>query len=163
MVPRRLWLSKRSIGRGHVGRRHERGVLRPVARANELAAGFAPGGLPLLSVVVITVATVSAILTILYAFQQDDWRTLLSFSSAENASIAVAALGAAMLFRSERINDLAGLAWTVALLHLAGHALAKGGLSSRRTACGEPPAPITSPIPGPDDTGSSGSAPCLRR
>jgi len=65
---------------------------------------------PLLSVIVIAVATVSAILTILYAFQQDDWRQLLSFSSAENASIAVVVLGAAMLF------------------HLAGHALAKGAL-----------------------------------
>jgi len=86
------------------------------------------GAFPAISVVVIAVGTVSAILTILYAFQQDDWRSLLSFSSAENASIAVAALGAAMLFRSERLNDLAGLAWTVALLHLAGHALAKGAL-----------------------------------
>ena len=38
----------------------------------------------------------SAILTALYAFQQDDWRTLLSFSSAENAAIAVAMLGAAL-------------------------------------------------------------------
>jgi len=49
--------------------------------------------------IVIIVGTLSAILTILYAFQQDDWRSLLSFSSAENASIAVVALGAAMLFR----------------------------------------------------------------
>jgi hydrogenase-4 component B len=89
----------------------------------------APGGeFPLLAVVVIVVATISAILTILYAFQQDDWRCLLSFSSAENASIAVVALGAAMLFRSYQLQDLAGLAWTVALLHLAGHALAKGTL-----------------------------------
>ena len=86
------------------------------------------GAFPALAVLVIAVATVSAILTILYAFQQNDWRSLLSFSSAENASIAVAALGAAMLFRNERLNDLAGLAWTVALLHLAGHALAKGAL-----------------------------------
>ncbi len=86
------------------------------------------GAFPALAVLVIAVATISAILTILYAFQQNDWRTLLSFSSAENASIAVAALGAAMLFRNERLNDLAGLAWTVALLHLAGHALAKGAL-----------------------------------
>jgi formate hydrogenlyase subunit 3/multisubunit Na+/H+ antiporter MnhD subunit len=83
---------------------------------------------PLLSTIVIVVATLSAILTILYAFQQDDWRCLLSFSSAENASIAVAALGAAMLFRSYHLADLAGLAWTVSLLHLAGHALAKGTL-----------------------------------
>jgi len=33
-----------------------------------------------------------------------------------------------MLFRSYQLLDLAGLAWTVALLHLAGHALAKGSL-----------------------------------
>lgn len=83
---------------------------------------------PVLSIIVIIVGTLSAILTILYAFQQDDWRCLLSFSSAENASIAVVALGASMLFRGSGLNDLAGLAWTVALLHLAGHALAKGTL-----------------------------------
>ena len=83
---------------------------------------------PVLAVIVIVVATISAILTVLYAFQQDDWRRLLSFSSAENASIAVVVLGAAMLFRGYRLQELAGLAWTVALLHLAGHALAKGTL-----------------------------------
>jgi len=82
----------------------------------------------LLSIIVIIVATVSAILTILYAFQQDDWRRLLSFSSAENACIAVLALGAAMLFRNSGLRDLAGLAWTIAFLHLGGHAVAKGGL-----------------------------------
>jgi hydrogenase-4 component B len=86
------------------------------------------GAIPLLAIIVVAAGTVSAILTILYAFQEDDWRQLLSFSSAENASIAVAALGAAMLFRSYGLMDLAGLAWTVALLHLAGHALAKGSL-----------------------------------
>ena len=86
------------------------------------------GAFPALAVIVIVVATLSAILTILYAFQQDDWRALLSFSSAENASIAVVALGAALMFRTYHLNDLAGLAWIVALLHLAGHALAKGTL-----------------------------------
>jgi hydrogenase-4 component B len=86
------------------------------------------GAFPLLAMIVVMVGTVSAILTILYAFQEDDWRRLLSFSSAENASIAVAALGAAMLFRSYGLQELAGLAWTVSLLHLAGHALSKGSL-----------------------------------
>jgi formate hydrogenlyase subunit 3/multisubunit Na+/H+ antiporter MnhD subunit len=84
--------------------------------------------LPILPLIVLGVATLSAILTILYAFQQDDWRCLLSFSSAENASIAVIALGASMLFRTYHLDDLADLAWTVALLHLAGHSLAKGAL-----------------------------------
>jgi hydrogenase-4 component B len=81
-----------------------------------------------LGVVAIAIGVVSAVLAILFAFQQDDWRALLSYSSAENASVAVAMLGVTQLFRSDHLNDLAGLAWTVALLHLAGHALAKGAL-----------------------------------
>lgn len=77
---------------------------------------------------VVIVAVVTSILTALYAFQAEDWRSLLSLSSAENAAIAVAMLGASLLFRSDGHQDLAALAWTVSLLHLAGHALAKGGL-----------------------------------
>ena len=86
------------------------------------------GGLFGLGVLVTAVGVVSSILSVLYAFQQDDWRKLLAFSSAENAAIAVTNLGACLVFRSDGQGALAGLAWTVALLHLAGHALAKGGL-----------------------------------
>ena len=74
------------------------------------------------------IAVLSAILSALYAFQEEDWRSLLSFSSAENASIAVAMLGASLMFRGDGQRELASLAWAVALLHLAGHSLAKGGL-----------------------------------
>ena len=77
---------------------------------------------------VVAIAVLSAILTALYAFQQEAWRELLSLSSAENGSIAVCLLGAALMFRQDGLMDLAGLAWTVALLHLAGHALAKGAM-----------------------------------
>ncbi len=86
------------------------------------------GGLLELGIVVTAVGVLSSILAALYAFQQDDWRRLLSFSSAENASIAVAALGASLIFRADGQPSLAGLAWTVAILHLSGHALAKGGM-----------------------------------
>jgi hydrogenase-4 component B len=81
-----------------------------------------------IGIFVVIVAVLSAILTALYAFQQEDWRTLLSFSSAENAALAVAMLGVALIFRGHGRPELASLAWTVALLHLGGHALAKGGL-----------------------------------
>lgn len=81
-----------------------------------------------LGVLVVVVAVPSSILAALYAFQQEDWRALLSLSSAENASISVCLLGVALMFRHDGLGDLAGLAWTVALLHLGGHALAKGGL-----------------------------------
>jgi len=77
---------------------------------------------------VVAVGVLSAILTALYAFQQEGWRELLGLSSAENGSIAVCLLGAALMFRRDGLADLAGLAWTVALLHLAGHSLAKAAM-----------------------------------
>jgi len=86
------------------------------------------GGMFTLGVIVTAIGALSSILAVLYAFQQDDWRRLLAFSSAENAGIAVTALGACLIFRADGQGLLAGLAWTVAMLHLAGHALAKGGL-----------------------------------
>lgn len=90
---------------------------------------LAPGtGIFGLGVIVTIVGVVTSVLGALYAFQQDDWRRLLAFSSAENAAIAVTCLGASLLFRADGLNALAGLAWTVAVLHLSGHALAKGGM-----------------------------------
>ena len=85
-------------------------------------------GMFILGVLVTAAGALSSILAVLYAFQQDDWRRLLAFSSAENAGIAVTSLGACLIFRADGQGRLAGLAWTVAMLHLAGHALAKGGL-----------------------------------
>lgn len=85
-------------------------------------------GTAALGTFLLVVAVLTAILTALYAFQEEDWRSLLSFSSAENASIAVVMLGAALMFRGDGQRELASLAWAVALLHLAGHSLAKGGL-----------------------------------
>ncbi len=77
---------------------------------------------------IVAIAVLSAILSALYAFQQEGWRELLSLSSAENGSIAVCLLGAALMFRQDGLMDLSALAWIVALLHLAGHALAKGAM-----------------------------------
>jgi formate hydrogenlyase subunit 3/multisubunit Na+/H+ antiporter MnhD subunit len=81
-----------------------------------------------LAVITVAAGVFSAILAVLYAFQENDWRRLLAFSSAENAAIAVTVLGASQLFRGEGLQALAGLGFAVALLHLAGHALAKGAL-----------------------------------
>jgi hydrogenase-4 component B len=78
-----------------------------------------------LGILVSIVAVLSAILAILYGFQQLDWRRLLSLSSAENASVAVLLLGAALLFREEHLYTLATLAIITPLLHMAGHCLAK--------------------------------------
>ncbi|MHB1544556.1 MAG: proton-conducting transporter transmembrane domain-containing protein [Gammaproteobacteria bacterium] len=81
-----------------------------------------------LGIVLLALGIVTAVLTGLYAFQQDDWPRLLAFSSAENAAIAVAALGAALIFRGYGHNQLAALAWIVGLIQLMGHSQAKGAL-----------------------------------
>jgi len=79
-------------------------------------------------ILLVALGTVSSILAILYAFQQEDWRRLLAFSTAENAGLAVVALGAAALFRADGLSLLSTLAWTVGLIHLGGHSLAKGSM-----------------------------------
>ena len=81
-----------------------------------------------LAIVMIIAGVLSAILAIFNAFQEEDWRRLLSLSSAENAGIAVAVLGASLLFAITGLPAAAGLAWIVCLIHLAGHSLAKGTL-----------------------------------
>ena len=80
------------------------------------------------AIIMVVGGVLSAILAIFYAFQQEDWRRLLSFSSAENATVAIAVLGVSSLFASSSLLGFASLAWTVALLHLAAHSLAKGTL-----------------------------------
>ena len=80
------------------------------------------------AIIMIIAGVLSAILAIFNAFQEEDWRRLLSLSSAENAGIAVAVLGASLLFAVNGLPGPAGLAWIVCLIHLAGHGLAKGTL-----------------------------------
>lgn len=81
-----------------------------------------------LGVLLVSIGIISAVLNALYAFQQGSWRRLLAFSSAENGSVAVALLGAALIFAQNGSSMLSGMAWIVALLHLAGHSLAKTAL-----------------------------------
>jgi hydrogenase-4 component B len=91
---------------------------------------WAPGGAVAmtLGIVLLALGAVSAILAILFALQESDWRRLLGYSTAENAGLAVVALGAALVFRAQAQAQLAALAFLVGLIHLGGHALAKGTL-----------------------------------
>lgn len=78
--------------------------------------------------VIVLIGVASAILAIFNAFQEEDWRRMLSLSSAENACVAIAVLGASWLFLACGLPEQAALAWIVCLIHLAGHSLAKGTL-----------------------------------
>jgi len=78
--------------------------------------------------IIVLAGVLSAILAIFIAFQEEDWRRMLSLSSAENACISVALLGISWLLLTGGLPQLAAMAWIVSLLHLAGHSLAKGTL-----------------------------------
>jgi hydrogenase-4 component B len=97
-----------------------RGVLEWLPRAGFWAMSAAG--------IVVFAGVVTAILAIFNAFQEEDWRRMLSLSSAENAGVAVAVLGASWLFLACGLPEQAALAWIVCLIHLAGHSLAKGTL-----------------------------------
>ena len=78
--------------------------------------------------IMIFAGVLTAILAIFNAFQEEDWRRMLSLSSAENAGVAVAVLGVSWLLLASGLPAQAALAWIVCLLHLAAHSLAKGTL-----------------------------------
>ena len=80
------------------------------------------------AIIMVIAGVLTAIFAIFNAFQEEDWRRLLSLSSAENAGIAVAILGVCVLFLIEGLRGPAALAWIVCLIHLAGHSIAKGTL-----------------------------------
>jgi hydrogenase-4 component B len=80
------------------------------------------------ALVMIIAGVLTAILAIFNAFQEEDWRRMLSLSSAENAGVAVAILGTSLLFVASGLPGPAALAWIVCLLHLAAHSLAKSTL-----------------------------------
>ena len=97
-----------------------RGVLEWLPRSGEWTMAVA--------IIMIIAGVLTAILAIFNAFQEEDWRRMLSLSSAENAGVAVGILGASLLLAANGLPGPAGLAWIVCLLHLAAHSLAKSTL-----------------------------------
>ncbi len=65
------------------------------------------------ALVMIIAGVLTAILAIFNAFQEEDWRRMLSLSSAENAAVAVAILGTSLLFVASGLPGPAALAWIV--------------------------------------------------
>ena len=75
---------------------------------------------------ILLVASISAILGVLYALMETDIKRLLAYSTVENVGIILIALGVAMVFESYGLKDFAALALIAALFHALNHALFKG-------------------------------------
>lgn len=77
-------------------------------------------------ILVLLIASVSALLGVMYALMETDLKRLLAYSTVENIGIILIALGAAMIFKSYGLADLSALALIAALFHVLNHALFKG-------------------------------------
>ena len=135
-----------------------RGVLQWLPHAGVWAMSVA--------IIMIIAGVLSAILAIFNAFQEEDWRRMLSLSSAENAGVAVAVLGVSLLFAVSRIAGARG-DWhgSYACCTWRGTAWRRARYSSLPTACIPSMAAMSSGKPGCCEIrpSSSESARSLRR
>src|SRR2546425_2289745 len=77
-------------------------------------------------VTVLTVGTISAVLGVLYALMEHDFKRLLAYHSIENIGIILMGLGAALMFLHTGHPVLAALALIAGLYHTINHATFKG-------------------------------------
>jgi formate hydrogenlyase subunit 3/multisubunit Na+/H+ antiporter MnhD subunit len=76
-------------------------------------------------VALLVAGAASALVGVLYALMQRDLKRLLAYSTIENVSIIVFALGLSLSFRTNELFDLSALALAAALAHVLNHALFK--------------------------------------
>jgi hydrogenase-4 component B len=89
-----------------------------------LNADLAPGSYGT-GLVALVVGSVTALVGILYATTESDMKTMLAFSSIENAGIIVAGVGAFLVFRATGHAVASAIALTAALYHMVNHSIYK--------------------------------------
>jgi hydrogenase-4 component B len=89
-----------------------------------LNSDLAPGsyGMGLFALIV---GSLTALVGILYATTESDMKTMLAFSSIENAGIIVAGIGAFLVFRATGHAVASAIALTAALYHMVNHSMYK--------------------------------------
>jgi hydrogenase-4 component B len=93
-----------------------------IVRLNgDLSAGGGVGP----GLVVLITGSITAIVGILYATTENDLKTMLAYSSIENAGIVVAGVGAFLIFRNADAVAPAAIALTAALYHMTNHSIYK--------------------------------------
>jgi formate hydrogenlyase subunit 3/multisubunit Na+/H+ antiporter MnhD subunit len=76
-------------------------------------------------VVALLIGSISALLGVLYALQQNDLKRLLAYSSIENIGIIFVGLGMSMVFLGSDLPKLGAIALVAALFHTFNHAIFK--------------------------------------
>lgn len=94
------------------------GILR--GNIDLLPVAFAGRGL-----LVLVIGSATALIGILYATIATDLKRLLAHSTIENMGLVVASLGAALVFKSAGLTEIAGIAVIAALYHTVNHSFYK--------------------------------------
>jgi len=89
-----------------------------------LNGDLAPGGYGT-GLFALIVGSITALVGILYATTESDMKTMLAFSSIENAGIIVAGIGAFLVFRATGHAIASAIALTAALYHMVNHSMYK--------------------------------------
>jgi hydrogenase-4 component B len=76
-------------------------------------------------IALVVAGSVSAILGVLYALMEHDFKRILAYSTVENVGIITIGLGTALIFRSYGLNTAAAAALLAALIHSVNHAAFK--------------------------------------
>jgi hydrogenase-4 component B len=84
-----------------------------------------PISMPAAGVIVLLVGALGAIIGILYATIETEFKRLLAHSTIENMGLVAMGIGAALIFRSLNQPVFAAMALIAALLHLLNHSIAK--------------------------------------
>jgi hydrogenase-4 component B len=93
------------------------------------------------SVIVLFLASITAVMGILYAMMEKDLKRLLAYSTIENIGIIFVGLGLALAFQANGLKLAAALAFTAALFHVLNHSFFKSllffGAGAVLTSTGE--------------------------
>ncbi|MFA6431436.1 MAG: proton-conducting transporter membrane subunit [Candidatus Margulisiibacteriota bacterium] len=77
-------------------------------------------------VLLLTLATITCLVGIIYALMENNLKKMLAYSSVENIGIILVAISLAMIFVDQKLFPLASLAMIAGLYHVVNHAVFKG-------------------------------------
>jgi hydrogenase-4 component B len=75
---------------------------------------------------ILFLASISAVLGVMYALMEHDLKRLLAFHSIENIGIILIGFGTALIFKTHGLTSLSALAFLAGLYHTLNHAVFKG-------------------------------------
>jgi len=127
LIPFHIWLPRaHPVAPSHVSALMSAAMVKTgIYGIARVAFAFLEPGEPWWGIALVIAGSVSAILGVLYALMEHDFKRVLAYSTVENVGIITMALGVALVFRSYGLDVAAAAALLAALIHSVNHAIFK--------------------------------------